>query len=214
MELAAEFQSLVGPSEAPHPPIDWPVIERRLGIEFPPDYKTWAQSYPSLELDGFLWIRHPTEFYGRSTIEEVAEELLGLSDISADREEREEVFDSQGNLLGSKPALPFYPQENGLIPWGTTDNGDYLMWLAIGKSSDWKIVVADGDAFSWQEFDCGFLEFLIGLMRHEFVMKIFPEDFPNVSSIKECRDMESLAGDSYLPEFRTTSRWEAYFRGI
>lgn len=71
---------------------------------------------------------------------------------------------------------PFWPEPGGLLPFGSTDNADFLFWLMRGPPGDWAVVVW-GRAFnSFEVFDCDMTSFLAGLATGEILPKEFPDD--------------------------------------
>ncbi|WP_214325967.1 hypothetical protein [Nonomuraea sediminis] len=39
-----------------------------------------------------------------------------------------DLIDDAGNTTAAPP-LPLYPEPGGVYRWGSTDNGDYLLWF-------------------------------------------------------------------------------------
>lgn len=212
MGTLAEFQSLVGPSETKVPEVSWDSLEKLLGIAFPPDYRDWASMYPSLEIDGFLWVRHPSEFYGRVGRKGIIDEFGGLE--SAEPFDQERNFDSDGEVKDREQGRAFFPVKGGLLPWGSTDNGDILMWRCEGSPEQWSVVVVDGQGVFWQDFDCGFLDFLVRLLKKDIRSKVLPQDFPDEPAIRVHRGYETGWNGLQVASFHPTSRWVEYFSGL
>jgi hypothetical protein len=205
MGTLAEFQNLVGPSETDVPVVSWDMLEKTLGIVFPSDYRAWASIYPSIEIDGFLWVRHPSEFYGRVGRKGIVEEFGGLESVEVFDQERH--FDSSGEVKDREQYRAFFPAKDGLLPWGTTDNGDILMWRCEGPPDQWRIVVVDGHGLFWQDFDCGFLEFLVRMLKRDIRSRVLPQDFPGEPAIRVHRGYEVGWDGSQVAVFQPTSRW-------
>ncbi|WP_309090647.1 SMI1/KNR4 family protein [Phenylobacterium sp.] len=70
----------------------------------------------------------------------------------------------------------FWPDPGGLLPFGTTDNGDELFWLTEGAPDTWRVVVWDRGMQTFETFDCGLTDFLAGLATGTILPKAFPED--------------------------------------
>lgn len=204
----AVLAELFGPSETGVDLINWSEIDSKLNLRLPSDYIQWAEVYPGLYVDGFLRILHPLNFFGTYTREQISEELSGIREI--DPQICQEVFDPRGNIIGEElPIYSCFPQEGGVLPWGNTDNGDMLLWLTEGHPDSWKVVVVDGDVFSWQEFDCGFSDFLVGLFTNRFSQKILPDDLN--PAIKEFQGFSLNSRGRRVPVWRATSRWMEHF---
>lgn len=73
-------------------------------------------------------------------------------------------------------AFPLWPDPQGLLPIGGTDNGDQLFWLAIGAPSDWSIVLWDRGMGEFEAFDCDLTDFLAGVITGEILPREFPEE--------------------------------------
>jgi hypothetical protein len=208
MAANARLAEILGPPETTPSVIDWIDIERRLGLMLPADYVQWAESYTSLYIDGFLRVLHPVNFFSRTDKGGIGEDLMGVAEM--DPPVRMEVYDSRGRILGEElPAYPCYPSENGLVPWGNTDNGDLLLWISEGNPESWQIVVVDGDSHTWQEFECGFSEFLVGLFEAQFSQVILPTELR--PAIQEFQGYQPGFGRGNVPIWRPTSRWVEYF---
>jgi hypothetical protein len=204
----ARLAELFGPPETEPGFIDWHMIESRTGLLMPSDYIEWANTYTSLYVDGFLRILHPVNFFSVATREEIAEELMGISEM--DPPLRQETYDAHGDPIGEAlPIYPCFPESGGLLPWGNTDNGDILMWLTEGSPNEWRIIVVDGDSYTWQEFDCGFSDFLIGLLESTLPQVNLPGDLR--PAIKEFQGYGTSSSGRKIPIWRSTSRWDQYF---
>ena len=209
MEALAEFQTIVGPPETEIPGVNWSEIQKNLGMSFPLDYRAWAAAYPSLEIDEFLWVRHPSEFYERVGQSGIVREFRGLNRVYPIENARH--FDGDGEVIDGDPSRVFFPSEGGYLPWGTTDNGDLMMWNCMGAPEQWNVVVVDGQGIFWQEFDCGFLEFLVKLLRREFISKVLPSDFPIEPAIRAHQGYDINSSGEEVAKFLPTSRWMDYF---
>ena len=86
-----------------------------------------------------------------------------------------DVFRAMDDGLPEHP-YRYWPEPGGLVPFGSTDNGDYVLWLPCGAPERWSIVVwdrADGD---FEVFDFDLTGFLAGLASGAIRPKAFPED--------------------------------------
>jgi len=165
------LKKLMGPppraSEAPNGG-GWQAVERRLGIELPEDYKEFVTTYGTGAVDNFLWVLNP---FSKNVYLNLFDE--GKAKLDALRQLRDEFREN----------IPyaFYPDADGLFPWGVTDNGDVLYWLCNGRRASSLIVVNESRGPRWREFQLSTVEFLAALVTRELVVDVFPNDFPSES---------------------------------
>lgn len=136
----------------------WPPIERQLRVVLPPDYKDFVRLYGSGYFMEFLGIKVPRSRNPNIRL------------ISHAKAYPAESFESD--------EVPYrlWPQPGGLLPFGTTDNGDELFWLPHGPPADWSIIVWDRGFGTFEAFDCDLTDFLAGLATGEILPTAFPED--------------------------------------
>ncbi|MBO1580110.1 hypothetical protein [Bacillus sp. XF8] len=68
-----------------------------------------------------------------------------------------------------------YPENNGILPWAYTENGDELYWKILkGK---WSIVVFASRYSDIYEYDMEMTKFLYKLFSKEIVCDAFSNDF-------------------------------------
>jgi hypothetical protein len=153
------------PASMKRAPHDWEMVEHRLGMQLPQDYKELISVYGEGCFDRFLWTYSPFS----------ANKFLNLLD-------RSQAVLSAFATLKKNPndnvPFPLFPEAGGIYPFGGTDNGDSLFWLAAGSPSEWSIVVAESRAPEYEQFDMPTTVFLARLLRRDVVCRIFPEDFP------------------------------------
>jgi hypothetical protein len=58
------------------------------------------------------------------------------------------------------------------------------MWLTEGHPDDWPVVITTR-GLEWWVFRGGFIEFLVGVVTHEFECPLFPDRWPDFFAIKE-----------------------------
>jgi hypothetical protein len=162
--LMQVLQPPVNPLETPEEG-GWQPVETRLGMQLPEDYKEFIARYGTGAVDGFLWVLNPF-----STNRHLNFFDEGKEKLEALRELRHE-------------SIPYslYPDTNGIIPWGVTDNGDVLYWLCNGPPSHWIIVVNECRGPRWREYKLSTSDFLMKLVTRELVVDVFPQDFPSES---------------------------------
>ncbi|MEU4690916.1 hypothetical protein [Actinoplanes sp. NPDC023714] len=144
----------VAPAFLPHRsetvrPVDWDLVQERLGIIFPADYREYTSHYPPLLIDDFLVILGPApgqeEGYLEATLERL-DELRGLAEDDMTED------------------YTFHPEAGGLFPWGSSSEGDLFFWRTTGSDPDkWPTVVYTSN-FDWWEHDGGALSLVVGLI--------------------------------------------------
>lgn len=137
----------------------WEAVEAELGTSLPQDYKDFARLYGSGYFMEFLGVCIPRSPNPNMRLESYVRSVCA------------------GFLtLDEEWPYPWWPHPGGLIPFGSTDNGDFLFWLARGASADWGIVIWDRGLGHFETFDCDLTDFLAGLATGEILPKEFPED--------------------------------------
>ncbi|MGE7434479.1 SMI1/KNR4 family protein [Kitasatospora sp. NPDC001175] len=149
-------------------PKDWPAVARRLGIELPWDYREFIDTIGGGHLDDHLYVLEP----------DCANENYDLAD---NIEERAEALEYLWDGSEDPPAQLDEPGAR-LIAWASTDNGEFLYWLARPGQhpDDWTVMVNEARGDWWEHFDLGFAEFLLstlaGNVRSEIIAYAFPRD--------------------------------------
>lgn len=146
--------------------LDWLSLELELGINLPGEYKLFIDSYGVGGIDGFIWLYGPFEPYSN---------LNFLTQMKSDLS----VYSELKKQFPKRYDLTLYPEVGGVLPFGTTENGDTLFWLTEGDSDSWKIIVHDVRSPEYEVIDLQFIQFLTSLMSKEIKCKIFPNDFPD-----------------------------------
>ena len=136
----------------------WEPIEAELGIPIPPDYKDLVRVYGSGYYMEFFGIHVPRSANLNLRLE------TQVAAICATFSDRDELI------------YPLWPDPGGLVPFGGTDNGDFLFWLPRRALADWSIVVWDRGLGNFEVFDCDLTNFIAGLATGAIVPKEFPED--------------------------------------
>ncbi|MEU6550480.1 hypothetical protein ABZ915_09355 [Streptomyces sp. NPDC046915] len=142
--------------------VDWAALEAGLGTALPSDFRSLAEAYPVLIVDGFLSVSVPRP----------GTEVLWASGCRQD-EILQDLYE-MGDTEGYVP----YPEPGGLISWAESDSGDSFYWRTSPADPDaWTVVVrgANGD---WSEFPVGAVEFLAGVYGRTIDVPGMPRDFP------------------------------------
>ena len=131
MGTLEELQKLM---PAPSTPIesagDWSHVEYEVGTRLPNDYKAFIGLYGSGVIGELpVWVFNP---------------------FAADpphrlKQQGEGIFGAYRTLRAGGYHLPYplFPDPGGLLPWGSTGNGDYLQWLTVGEPDQWTVIVWD-----------------------------------------------------------------------
>jgi hypothetical protein len=108
----------------------WDMVERRLGLQLPEDYKWFIATYGYGSLCG-LYIYTPfTTREDRGLLSEIANITENLKRL-----------EEKGYLY--RPFFPRYPASGGLLPFATTESTNYHCWLTNGAPDTWPLVVYD-----------------------------------------------------------------------
>ena len=154
------------PGGAPAPP-DWSEVSARLGTELPADYVELIEAYGGGQVDDYLYLLEPF----------CANESYDLVRAAAERAEAFELLWSGGE---TKPSF-LDVRGQRLLPWASTDNGEFCYWLASPgvPPDEWPVVVNEGRGPEWEHFDLGCAAFLLAVMRRTVDSEILmDEDFP------------------------------------
>ncbi|MDH2393427.1 SMI1/KNR4 family protein [Streptomyces sp. HNM0663] len=129
-------------------PIDWTLVEGRLGTGLPTDYKRLAEYYPSFALSHeYLGVGLPSP----------GSEL----ELDGTTEALEIVHDwyEDDMSIGLQP----HPAPGGLLPWTSSVEGDLFLWITAGSTpDDWPVTVATRGG-EWWHYAGGAVQFLAEL---------------------------------------------------
>jgi hypothetical protein len=148
---AAPFEAFGGP---------WEPIEAELGTALPQDYKDFVRLYGNGYFMEFLGVNVPSSGNPNTRLESQVPVICAT------------FFDFDDEEL----PYPLWAHPGGLVPFGGTDNGDFLFWLPRGAPADWGVVVWDRGLYGFEAFDCDLTDFLAGLATGEILPKEFPDD--------------------------------------
>lgn len=108
------------PPPADVEPIDWAVVEDDLGTPLPPDFKAFCDRWGS----GAIYLEGPVDIHPE--IGQIRWWLDTLADFMED---------------GIVPRAPLFPDDGGLLPFGSTESRWELLWRTGGDPSTWTVVV-------------------------------------------------------------------------
>lgn len=145
---------------------DWEVVQTRMNIKLPRDYKEFVDAYGAGLVADFIRVFSPFS----------DDEYVDLIQCSLSITEM--FRDFKWGPKSDKIPYPYYPTAGGLLPWGNDENGNSIFWLTEGAPSKWATVVADVRGPRWQKFDCSMTVFLEEVLTRKKRCKLWPEDFP------------------------------------
>ncbi|MFG2794425.1 SMI1/KNR4 family protein [Streptomyces sp. NPDC048419] len=129
--------------------VDWPRLESVLGTALPADYKLLCELYPAFELSDFMLVGGP------AAGAEVA--------WAEDTEDLEIVAEWCEDANLAVPMHP-YPAPGGLLPWSTSNQGDYFLWTTSPAGpEEWTVTVASRNG-AWWHYTGGAVQFLADLV--------------------------------------------------
>lgn len=154
----------VSPSESVKG-IEWPLIEDKLN--FPSDYIDFINLYGSGRIADFVVIFNP--FSGDENINFFGQCKLILEDLNYLIESDKDYY-----------KFSLYPENNGLIPLGATDNGDYIFWVvnSVDSSDLWETAIIPARSSEVEYFGSGLITLLESLLVGRVKSQSFPDDFP------------------------------------
>jgi hypothetical protein len=152
---------------APEPGRDWASVTQRLAAELPTDYRELVDAFGGGGyIDEYIWLLEPdcpNDNY----------------DLLLSAEERD---DSLNYLWESSEERPVQAREEGtrLIPWASTDNGEFLYWLARKDQApdEWTVMFNEARGEHWEWYDMGCSAFLVGALTGAIRSELFWYKFP------------------------------------
>lgn len=130
-------------AECPPPgpvPVDWPAVEAWLGLRLPADYKQLADVWGPVQFGGQIMVPTPCA----QTANGHDEDRFDWADWLREAH-REARIDARSLPEPQRPAI--HPAPGGLLAWGTTPNGDTLLWdTSVSPDPDrWTVVIRHQD---------------------------------------------------------------------
>jgi len=147
-------------------PKDWTAVRHRLGTDLPADYKAFVDRYGGGYVDGYLWVLEP----------DCANPYYDLFTSTEERTEaNQELWDG-----GEKKPAEVDGTGARLIPWASTDNGEFLYWLVRPgvRPDDWTVMVNEARGPWWEHRETGFSAFLAGTLAGEIHCEILWSRYP------------------------------------
>jgi hypothetical protein len=145
---------------------NWPTIERRLGTGLPEDFKGFIHSFGTGTIDGFLVVFNPFSLNRYANLLE-----RGRAEL--------EAFATSKKQFPQYYMHEVYPSQGGILPFGSTDNGDVIYWKTAGTPDEWSVVAYESRGPKCFEFNGNMTEFLRGVLTRTVECDVFPRSFPS-----------------------------------
>lgn len=143
----------------------WIDVEKEIGTHLPGDYKDFINAYGTGSFDDFLYVFNPF----------TNNHYLNLLN------QKEVMLNAYRTLRAEFPKkYPFstYPDREGLLPWGITDNGDELYWLTNGDNPDqWKVVTFKAGDSYYELHNFTLTGYLAQLLGNRLETRLYPDEF-------------------------------------
>jgi hypothetical protein len=143
----------------------WTNVEESLGTALSTDYREYNNTFGTGCIGAFLWPYNP--FSSNENLNLLTRGKLILEAMSVIKE----------RFGDTEVPYPLFPEPGGLLPWGSTDNGDSLFWLTTGNPDEWPVVVNESRGPSFEEFEESMTGFLARLINEEISSEIIPSYF-------------------------------------
>ncbi len=151
---------VIPPPEAPTASFSgaWGPVEAELGTRLPQDYKDFVRIFGSGYLFEFMGINVP---YSRNPNVRLVSQARVIY---------------RSFIEGDELEHPLWPAPAGLLPFGATDNGDYLFWKTTGDPDDWTVAIWSRGDVAFEFLDCDLTDFLAGLATGTNIPECLPDD--------------------------------------
>lgn len=158
--VMSDLVNLLPPPAAPldYDP-DW--LDRNQGvlrIELPADFVEFGKLYGSGQIKSAYGWEVWSPF--RPTYPQIVLEFARIWFIFKDAMEIDDV--------------PFgiFPEEGGILPFASTDNGDWVCWITQGAPDSWTVI----DMYNYEEgqyesFDMSFSEYWVNVLSRKIVLE-------------------------------------------
>lgn len=143
-------------------------IETELGLQLPSDYKDLIIAYGDGCWQGFWYLLNPfTENKYLNLITQASQDgSSGYDILSAKRSVRNLVTDYPHKI---------WPEENGIFPWGMTDNGGRFFWITRGNADDWPTIYYPSRDPDFERYELSVSEIILGAISG--TLPIFSDEF-------------------------------------
>ncbi|WP_329893791.1 SMI1/KNR4 family protein [Xenorhabdus bovienii] len=144
----------------------WPLIDEI--YPFPNDFIKLINQYGTGKIANFITIFNP---------------ISNNNDLIFFKQKRFILDDFQYLIEYDNDCYKFniFPNKNGLLPLGVTDNGDYIFWVTSPRDNSnlWKIAIIAARSPDVEYRDESLILFLICVFNKNIKCISFPTDFPS-----------------------------------
>lgn len=156
---------LIPPPSSDQTANHWSLIETQLSIKLPCAYKIFIDTYGTECIDDFLWVLNP---FARN------------KNLSFDRIRKTlDAFNYLKTNIPEEYNFNLYPENPGLFPWASTDNGDDIFWFTEGDPDTWPIIVYETRSPEYIEYKKSVTDFIYEILSKQLICPFFPDDFPS-----------------------------------
>ena len=141
----------------------WNRIQKELDISFPKDYINFIDYYGTGGIGDFWWFLTPYEEDLNVNYKKRSGEML-------------EAYQESKQKFPEYFSHNLYPEDDGLLPFAYTDNGDELYWLTKGNPEQWHVVIYESRSPEFYYYSMGLAEFLCKMIKGEISCEIFESD--------------------------------------
>ena len=141
----------------------WDKFEKEIGIIFPNDYKKIISRYGTGGLGNFIWFLTPFVSDNNVNYTKKMREMLEAYKVS--KSNFPDYF--KHNI---------YPEEDGLLPWGYTENGDELYWKTSSSPDNWEIVIYESASPEYYSYKMSLAEFLYKIIIKQLECSILSDN--------------------------------------
>lgn len=144
---------------------DWELYELVTGINLPDDYKAFFGVYGTGLIGGVITPYNPfcrrTMLKPSYTCRDWMRQALGIQD-------------AKWRFGKDTFSYALYPEPGGVLPWGSTDDGDQLFWLTSGAPNEWTTLINEVRSSNFQVFRYSMTAFLCAWITGELNCEIIP----------------------------------------
>ena len=163
-DFVEELARVVELDPQPRMRVDWARVEDKLGRRLPSDYKVFAERFGPGHFDEYIWVAVPHGFGPRLDFFEQLQERVNTLRSLAD--------------AGIPIPYPLYPEEKGLIPWGSSIDGEALYWVTDHDDPDrWTVVLHLHRTDDWFGFQGSATHLLYSLLTGQAAVPVLPDSF-------------------------------------
>jgi hypothetical protein len=152
-----ELSRLVAPPDTPQEVgtlAEWSSIESQLGMTLPGDYREFVFAYGTGLFANFYRVYNPFASSQYIALIPSVTRVCGYN------------RESQKSFPDRFP-YPYYPDANGLLPWGNDVNGNDYFWLTDGSPNEWRVVQDENRGNGILVHPLSMTEFLTSILKGE-----------------------------------------------